>query len=667
MIPITFIGNPAYLLDDAPDWIGGVRLDAAIPLYNEAGQTAIETRRPLGDSLRLALQYTVTLQGSSVPYFRNALKGLTTERVLCPLWPAWFDIGATPLVTALYYVCMGDGSAPAIHPAADLPLARPAYPLMVGRLSGLPDPAQINDDSQIVTINFTENDAFPLVPATFAATNALTAANGTRPIFPWRPDWSTAPHSGASEVNLERRNIGNTRSTADEYFAQPHRRTMAQSFTLSNGDPWNLIRFFLDMLGAQENFWLPASLSEARLTADVLNTDTTLTVDTGDALSVNSFIVLDDLSNRVPVKVTGIAGAVWTLPGAIGTAFTAAQTRLESLVLARFDSPAITIVWENADLATAQVKFREVPWEVAAVGGETIGTTMGPLPACAYLYRFTVNYPGATQFWYFTDFERNLTNGGHTYATGPFENDDIIETAILDRQSVAIRSRNFAGNPMSLSIPFQLEWPLLVNIYEADVSGNTAINLRSLFAGEIGPCESEGPFITGTARSLSAIFDKQIPRRLLQTGCNWVLFEPACGLLLADWKWQGTVAAYNPATLALSLTGVARVSGAGVTLTAHYFGAGFLYFGGGSAAQYRMISDSTAAVAGALTLSLSTAFATAPGVGDVVSFHPGCDGQGVTCTNKFNNYANFGSFPFMPIGNPSAIKVNQNAGQGGKK
>ena len=87
----------------------------------------------------------------------------------------------------------------------------------------------------------------------------------------------------------------------------------------------------------------------------------------------------------------------------------------------------------------------------------------------------------------------------------------------------------------------------------------------------------------------------------------------------------------------------------------------------GGAQQVRMIGDSTVVVAGQLTLYLSTPLMTAPSVGDVVNLFPGYDGQAATALNKFANYQQkFGGFPFMPVGNPTVLRITQPTG-GGKK
>jgi hypothetical protein len=352
-----------------------------------------------------------------------------------------------------------------------------------------------------------------------------------------------------------------------------------------------------------------------------------------------------------------------------GTAFNVGLTSIESLVLARFDVLKLTLNFSSPTLATTTVKFKELPWETNAVAGETYGTTMGALPVTATFFQFTMTTPSSTTTWYFSNYERNLSDGVNTWLSVPMEFDAINETADLKRNDTTITSRNFAGNPLALLFPLALEWPLMVQLFEGDVTAATSAvsNLRCYFYGEVGQADLEPPFISAKCSTLSHIFERLLPRRLYQANDNFVLFETANGLLPANWKWNAVVVSYNAATATLILGTITSSNGA--TLAAHYFAAGYMIVtaASGGAQQVRMIGDSTVVVAGQLTLYLSTPLMTAPSVGDVVNLFPGYDGQAATALNKFGNYQQkFGGFPFMPVGNPTVLRITQPTG-GGKK
>ncbi len=675
MLEVTFQGNPAYLLDDdcSPDW-ANMELQAALPSHvADIGLTGIETRRGESNALRFSLTYSATLTGDAVPKFRNALQDLNTQPVLCPFWMDYFDAGDSPTMEADYYVLMGDGSTPEIKPHADLPFARPAYPLMVGIIDDRPTASLLCGETVNVTIRFAENDALYLTLPAFAPSTALADASGaSRPLFPWRPNWDRKP-SELIDDNVARETVGQGRESADCYFEGRARRQHRQYFTLTNGEPWQLLRLFQDH-GPSQNFWLPGGMTEAALTANVAAIDTALTVDSPSSRGDNVHLLIDDLTNRTAVKVTSTAGNNWNLSAAVGQAYNKSFARVESLVLARFERAVLTVQFRGSDTATANITFIEVPWETSVVAGETFGTTFGGLPKFSYLYVFSMSYPGATQTWRYTSFERDLNDGSNDFTSVHIEHDQIRETASLERHETNLKSRYFTGNPLALFVPFRLEWPLRLEIYECDVSGGSASNKRCLFVGEVSRVRTRGPFIDATAKSLSAQHDRKIPKSALQTNCNFILFDApdpitgrGCGLDPADWTWNGNVVSYDATTRELALSGVARVSGVAPILSANYFAGGYLYFGLGQAAQYRAITRSTAEVAGALTLLLATPLTTAPAVAAAITFHPGCQGRySPDCITKFSNGERFGGMPYMPVGNPTMLRPKNNSSPGKK-
>ncbi len=679
MIPVTFNAVTAYLLDDLPDWSTKVVLEAMLPASSlDRSLTGRETRRATGDTLRLSCKFTATISSlPAIATLRNSLQALNVQNVLCPLWPGGFVAGELPAVTTAYYALFNnDGSFASIQPAAALPFASAAFPLMVGILTDKVDPQLLSGGALSVTFKFSDNGNYPVTLPAFAAPAGLTATGGAgaRPLFPFLPDWSTLPNSGDSEQDITRRQIGNVRTLATAYYAQRGRRTCTQAFTLAGNDAFNLLAFFVGMGGEANNFWLGVALNEANLAANLGAADTSLTVDNGAALGTNAFVLLGDGVNRVPLVVDSVAGNTWNLHAAPGTAFVAGRTTIESLVLARFDVLKLTLNFSSPVVADCKVQFKELPWETNAVAGETYGTTMGALPPTASFFKYTMTTPSGTTSWYFTGYERNLSDGVNNWLSAPMEFDAITDTADLKRNETTITSRNFNGNPLALLFPLALEWPLMLQIFEGDVNvgASTVSNLRAYFYGEVGEADLEPPFITSKCATLSHIFDRQIPRRLYQRTDNWCLFETANGLTPADWQWNAAVVSYDApsATLVIgSLTQQTPGNALSNATPAHWFAAGYLVItaAADSSQQVRMIGDNTAVAGGHTTIHLATPLKSAPTAGDVVNLFPGYDGQASTALTKFNNFqTKFGGFPFMPTGNPTVLRITQPTG-GGKK
>lgn len=667
MKSVTFNSVPAYLLDDAPDWTQAVELRVEALAYMERGLTQIEARRPLSESLRCKLEYRAVLADGALVAMRNALQDLNTQPVLCPLWPAEFAAGTTPACATDYYYVPGDPAGP-VRPSSALPFTRTAYPLLIGRFAMRPTPQLLHGEAARVMIRWEEDDAVStgIAPGAFTTPGGLPdASSEVRPLFPFAPNWNVEPGAGGSEIELESQEIGQGRAIPKAFYAQPAKRIVEQVFLLADDQPWQFLRFFKDELVSP--FWVPSGLSEVRLTADVESQDNALTVDDPASLGGNAYVVLDDLLERVPLHVTGTSGNDLTLEQAVGTAFSKELTRVESLMLGTFDQRAAVLAFMRPGVCTVELRFHESPWEVAGASGEVAGDTMGALNVTAFLYVFSVAYPGATQYWRFTNYERSLTYAANPYLSKPIDHGSLLEYLGLDRVALSLRARHFTGNPLSLMVPFTLEWPLVLDIYECTVASESVANVNRLFHGEVDSAEFDGPFIRAQAKSLSSLFDRKLPRRLLQPSCNWSLFETGCAIDREFWKWTGVVVSYSAATCELVLSGVARTIAPAIEGSAHYFAGGYLYFGAGTGVQYRMIGDSTAESANELTLVLATPFTVAPAVGATVTFHPGCDGNYSTCKDRFSNGARFGGFPFMPPGNPSGAKVEGEPTSGGKK
>jgi hypothetical protein len=102
------------------------------------------------------------------------------------------------------------------------------------------------------------------------------------------------------------------------------------------------------------------------------------------------------------------------------------------------------------------------------------------------------------------------------------------------------------------------------------------------------------------------------------------------------------------------------------TFAAGYFAFGRIWCGSAGTYQSRSIYNSTATSAGNVTLTIDAPL-DGVSVSGSVSFSPGCGKTVDDCTTKFDNYIRFGASPFIPVGNPSLVKVVQNTTSGGKK
>lgn len=673
MTSVTWNSTASILIEDRPNFAVPYEVGASVSTITTRSISGIEERRSLGDTLQFSVRCTIALEGSDqIAAWRNAQQAMSVEPILLPLWVAKRAPGASHPVSANVWLVTQPGSAPAMYDTASIPGGLPAtawiVPIMVGYLTQWPDMQHVTSELAMVDVSFSENSNTDfLTLSAYTPPAGITVAGITPSLFPWRPNHATVPRGQGAQVTIDRTKIGEGRATSDTYFSQLSVRPEFRAFTFADDEPWQFFRYFLDSRAGKASMWLPGTMAETRLTADVSSGHTTLVVQVANNIGSNSFLVLDDRTNRAPVKVLNKSGTNINLTASVGTAFNADQTQLFPLQLSRIASGNVTLKFEHDTLASTELRFVEVPWETVSPGGETIGSTFGALPDSAYLYAFTINIPGNVQTFYYTDYRGSVTYSGNTYVPKPIEHGDIRIALGLDRQTVQIKSRTFTNNPLNQILPFSLEYPLMLSIYEVDVVSGAAANAVRHFYGEVTGCRSVGPVLTATAKSFGSVLDRKIPRALIQPTCNHTVYDTGCGLSKASFQYDALIVSWTPATSVLVVGTITKATVAQTGLAAHLFANGIIEVGTGAARQQRWIGDNLVQSGSNLSITLASPLSGTWSAGTAVKFYPGCDGRYSTCTSKFSNGVKFGGFPFMPIGNPSLIRISKNLSVGGKK
>lgn len=153
--------------------------------------------------------------------------------------------------------------------------------------------------------------------------------------------------------------------------------------------------------------------------------------------------------------------------------------------------------------------------------------------------------------------------------------------------------------------------------------------------GEITAAANQG--FDFEVRSLTAKLDNPIPRNLVQSSCNNVLFDAGCGLNRASYAVAGTAASGSSASSVR----------AALPQATGYFSQGSIHFTTGpNAGQWRTVRQWTAGGVG--TAALLTPLPSVPDVGDAFTIYPGCTLTRAVCNSRFSNLANFRGFPFVP-------------------
>lgn len=293
------------------------------------------------------------------------------------------------------------------------------------------------------------------------------------------------------------------------------------------------------------------------------------------------------------------------------------------------------------------------------IADETGGELIDASTDFASEFATAINASVEHHVWRYTSFEKALNDQGTIYQPIAIEHGDIRESLNLEKNEVTLRTRVFEGHPLLLFIPFRLEFPMEMEVLETETypGGLDAYNTRRLFKGEVIAVDTDGPFLTARAVNAGNLFERKLPRWLLQPTCNWALFDSACGLDRAAWRVDGQIVdAFTSNTFRLRV----RLAG-GSGIAENFFAGGWLETAKDNVLATRGISGSTVPnAANEVELTISSDLSPWPAHNQPISLYPGCDGRRESCLNRFRNYPRFGGFPFMPVGNPSMIKMPAN-------
>jgi len=235
-----------------------------------------------------------------------------------------------------------------------------------------------------------------------------------------------------------------------------------------------------------------------------------------------------------------------------------------------------------------------------------------------------------------------VSANGHTFALGPkFERS---KTKIVIGTQVDELEVRVYPEPTDLigALPFleaawqgQLDGALLrLDRAFMPSYGDTTPGTVVLFAGRISDIDCSRTGIEMKCRSHLELLNIQMPRRLWQASCTHVFGGSMCQFdraslsvtFSAGLDSTQTVVTDAPSSVTPFMLGTIT----GVT--------------GANAGYSRTVAGFVSG--GAVTVKLAFLFPVA--TGDQFQLLPGCDRTMATCTNVFNNAANFGGFPFIP-------------------
>ena len=626
MILTNYNETPVYLVTEAPDWETEVEVDFAAVADLTGGLSGREARRDYGGSLRVEkLSYKSTLSGQAARAVDDALRDYQLQAAAVPFWPGmstWGERAGMGITGGLMVVWKADWSEYTIYAWGGEPVWPGAgdwvAPLLWGHLEAR-SMDWASGDIGVWSVNFEEHSPaayalrLPMVDWESGPAPSLAYAGAGPDLFPYAVDWDNPTLS--FEVSIIRETLGFGREPLEYVYPQTNARADDQHYTLTSPGASELLSFFLDHTTA--SFWVPRWIAAVVLTAPVGPGDTVLHVDGTAGIRAGDWIAftaggIEGVLATARVTVLGEGTiTVDAAPGALTT-----ETQVSLLTLCRMEKTKLAVNWHAPDLAVLQFPVREVPPEYAPAAGETLGTTIGRLPPRCYLYEFSRQLGVTAVTDRLTSYEADITYLGNVYTSSKITHGEIRQGLMLDADEVDLHSDIVAGAAMVQLATLGMEAPLMVRIIQVDVAGT---NAAVLFVGEVTKASVKGPRISAKACTAGTLFDRRVPRMLVQLGCNHALFSPGCRVAQGAYSFGAVVAAGNTAgyPFAIGLNTFTRPAVVYPAIGLNVFAGGTIWKIGGAVWERFLITASTVVGAGTADLVVSAA-SNAFGIGQQV-------------------------------------------------
>lgn len=220
----------------------------------------------------------------------------------------------------------------------------------------------------------------------------------------------------------------------------------------------------------------------------------------------------------------------------------------------------------------------------------------------------------------------------------------VYEPKNIKRDEVETSDDSFKGT-LTLSLPrndplaveligASLEIPMIITLFRGHLSGSSADDVSVYWKGRVVTTKAQDNEIKIDCESVFTSLKRAGLRARYEKTCRHEVFDRGCKVNEANFRKIATVATVD--VMRITLTGEAAVIG--------YYTAGMIIFPDGTT---RLITKHEAQ--GEITISRPH-----PGAqpGQRVTLLPGCDHSQGTCRTKFNNFINYGGWPYIPIKNP---------------
>jgi hypothetical protein len=677
-------GMGAWVVAFPPSWDSNVSLSVELSASRNRTLTGREARAASWNTPRLRMRWTSSVKRERIPELRDALETVSAGTVLVPVWPlavrssdfnpswhvdgkiwAGFDAGGTNFIAGLAN--------------AFTRTSREWFvPALLGRLVSV-ETDVLTPELARVQFEFLETET----PEWGLVLPALTWADGPalddsfRPkVFPLSPDWGGGVRARMPEVVFEDVDSPLWRSSGRLVYPQSPFRGWQCRVPLNGPEATaRLLAWISAHRLSGLPHYAPWALWSGKLAATAAAGSTSLVLEDGATLGNHRFLWLmrDGMVTEV-ARVVSVTANLLTLSEPLQNDWPAGRTVVGLAMLGRHEGDRVEIGFLSPEIGMASLEWLEVPEEYLPASGETRGGTLGGVASLSYAVQVTVYQSGVPTVLRFTPWESPLKLSGDVFEVAPLSIKGASWSVELEATNLSLEI--FSEKLVAALYPPKQFTDAEVKVWRGTVNGENLDSATVFWQGTLESCDFDGPKARLTVGPPLPLLRAGCPRRLFQPQCNHVLFDAGCGLNRADWQIAATV--YSASGNSVTLANFSRPGGlpAGFGAVSGWFDGGELQRGS-DGTRFHVASSTALDSNSRLTVTLANGPETdAFTPGESVTLVPGCNGFEETCkayhaTNnpkgRFDNWLNFGGFPFMPWENPAFDPPDKRNDTYGKK